>query len=498
MPNYKTFAVSLDMKAPTAQRNEWEVVEGDNGNIIEITLTDDGSPVDLTGCKVLAVFGLPTGQTVEQDTDEGSVTIGGDDNNIITIALRTGSFSPGRSSSGLMKCEIQVYSGELQDVLVTSAQFTFRCRRAIINPETVEATDDYPILVELIQQVQQLIAREQSDWNEEDPDDQRYIRNKPGNATADTLGLVKLSSDVDSESETKAATPAAVKTAYDLAAEALETMHSENLLDNWYFLNPVNQRGLTTYSAAGYAIDRWRIGSQISIGLSSGGLTATNDPNQQGALMQRFEKGRIAPGTVLTMSILFSDGTLRSGTAEVPAADSVHFFWDFNKISALFSTVSSGYDSLQISFYEARTVVAVKLEIGDHQTLAITDGSTWKLREIPNFYDQLARCQYYFYRLATNTAQEGIANCFAYGNQDAYGIMSFPVMRAAPTVTMNNTFKLGGNPTKEVSSVSVRYVPHRHILTMDLHANSGGLTSGNWYTLRSDDDSASIDFSAEL
>lgn len=247
----KIFKVSLDMKAPTAQRNEWEVVEGDNGNIIEITLTDDGEPVDLSGCKVLAVFGLPTGQTVEQDTEDAyvilsdygiavtgtpdaddtititvasgicsasvsgtgisaatvdgdvfltkfpddgtyvfkyvtawqygdnSVTIGGTDHNEITIALKTGSFSPGKSSSGLMKCEIQVYSGAQQDVLITSAQFTFRCRRAIINDQTIEATNDYPVLVELIHEVQQLRIVNQSDWDEADPTDPAYIRNKP-------------------------------------------------------------------------------------------------------------------------------------------------------------------------------------------------------------------------------------------------------------------------------------------------------------------------------
>ena len=175
----KTFKVSLDMKQPTAQRQEWEVVEKDNGNIIEITLMDDGSPVDLTDCKVLAVFGLPTGQTVEQDTDEGSVTISGTDHNVITIALRTGRFSPGKSSSGLMKCEIQVYSGLDQNTLVTSAQFTFRCRRAIMNDETLPADNNYPILVELIEQIEAFTRTSQSDWDELDNTAPGYIRNKP-------------------------------------------------------------------------------------------------------------------------------------------------------------------------------------------------------------------------------------------------------------------------------------------------------------------------------
>lgn len=239
MAQKKTFRVSLDMKAPTAQRNEWEVVEGDNGNVLEITLTDDGEPVDLTGCLVLAVFGLPTGQTVEQDTDEGSVTIGGTDNNVITIALKTGSFSPGKSASGLMKCEIQVYSGISPDLtLITSAQFTFRCRRAIMNSETIQATDEYPVLVELIEQVQQLMVTNQSDWDETDPVDPAYIKNKPASMTpsahasthqiggTDALpaastsqaGLVQLYDGVDSTDTAKAATPNAVKTAYDEAA----------------------------------------------------------------------------------------------------------------------------------------------------------------------------------------------------------------------------------------------------------------------------------------
>jgi len=191
----KTFKVSLDMKAPTAQRNEWEVVEGDNGNEIEITLTDDGTPVDLQGCKVLAVFGLPTGQTVEQDTDEGSVTIGGTDHNVITIALKTGSFSPGKSSSGLMKCEIQVYSGDDLDVLVTSAQFTFRCRRAIINDETIAATDDYPILVELISEVEQIKNEWQADWTEADPTDHAYIKNKPATMPPSSHTHGKINND---------------------------------------------------------------------------------------------------------------------------------------------------------------------------------------------------------------------------------------------------------------------------------------------------------------
>ena len=32
-----------------------------------------------------------------------------------------------------------------------------------------------------------------------------------------------------------------------------------NLLDNWYFGNPVNQRGQTEYTGGGYTVDRWKL-----------------------------------------------------------------------------------------------------------------------------------------------------------------------------------------------------------------------------------------------
>ena len=147
----KTFPINLDMKRVTAQSTPISpLVVGDNGNIFEITLTDGGVPVDLTGCKVFAVFSRPDGQTVEQDTDGNGVTIGGEDNNVLTIDVRTGSYSDGKND-----CELQIYSGADFKTLVTSAQFNFDGRRGIVNDETVAAEERYPILVSLISQAEE-------------------------------------------------------------------------------------------------------------------------------------------------------------------------------------------------------------------------------------------------------------------------------------------------------------------------------------------------------
>ena len=147
----KTFPINLDLKRVTAQSTPISpLVVGDNGNIFEITLTDGGVPVNLTGCKVFAVFSRPDGQTVEQDTDGNGVTIGGDDNNVLTIDVRTGSYSDGKND-----CELQIYSGADYKTLVTSAQFNFDGRRGIVNDETVAAEERYPILVSMISQAEE-------------------------------------------------------------------------------------------------------------------------------------------------------------------------------------------------------------------------------------------------------------------------------------------------------------------------------------------------------
>lgn len=140
----KRFSVALDIKRSVSNR-AFEVVEGDNGNIIDVTLTDDGQPVDLSGCRVLAVFSKSNGTSSQDSAVEGGgVSV---DENRVSISLFIPSFAP-----GMVECELQVYSGTAQTTLVTSAKFNFKCRRGILNPDAVNATDEYPLLVGLIEQ----------------------------------------------------------------------------------------------------------------------------------------------------------------------------------------------------------------------------------------------------------------------------------------------------------------------------------------------------------
>ena len=68
-----------------------------------------------------------------------------------------------------------------------------------------------------------------------------------------------------------------------------------NLLDNWYFGNPVNQRNVSgTIDAVGYFLDRWKLVSG-SVTIGSNGITLN------GTIVQILET---AVGTDVTASAL--------------------------------------------------------------------------------------------------------------------------------------------------------------------------------------------------
>jgi len=145
----KRFRLSLDISRPVSNR-EFTLVEGDTGNELIISLVDDGEPVDLTGCRVLALFSKSDGTTVSQDsgTESNGVRLGGEARNEVSIELFASSFTP-----GMVECELQVYSGAALSTLVTSAKFNFRCRRGILNEDTIAAVPEYPLLSSLLSQV---------------------------------------------------------------------------------------------------------------------------------------------------------------------------------------------------------------------------------------------------------------------------------------------------------------------------------------------------------
>lgn len=217
----------------------------------------------------------------------------------------------------------------------------------------------------------------------------------------------------------------------NLTAEELDSLKSRwysnpNLLDNWYFGNPVNQRGQTSWTNPSnwqYSIDRWQITPSSVIALVDGGITITAD------FHQGLEKGRLEFGRTYTFSVLSSDGRLGKHTFVLTSDPNINVSFGFG----YFVCYLSGGNVWFRIYGDGSTYKAAKLELGSQQTLAHQDANgNWVLNEIPDYGEQLRRCQRYFQVLKSGRGaglQVNSAKC--------YVPISLPVpLRTNPTVSI--------------------------------------------------------------
>lgn len=236
--------------------------------------------------------------------------------------------------------------------------------------------------------------------------------------------------------------------------EALATMCNPNLLDNWYFGKPVNQKGQTEWLSSASVnvpcVDRWNWWGQYEAGstlkLLGDGLQLIGKPEATGlyqAISQKIEKDRVPVGATVTLSalvkaeadanILLSIGAQSYQGVSVPANT-----WTL--VAAVFNvpSVEQTYDiSIQRNTAGATfTVKAVKLELGSQQTLAHKEDGVWVLNEIPKLGDQLAACQRYQYPLCCGNSFAAIGYGFAQSESQArIFVPTGQTMRATPAVT---------------------------------------------------------------
>lgn len=190
-----------------------------------------------------------------------------------------------------------------------------------------------------------------------------------------------------------------------------------NLLDNWYFGNPVNQRGQTSYTGGEYGIDRW---------YSTGVCLIENDGLAiRDSILEKIQNPEKLNGLTITFSVLGANGKLYTGTRVFNGANDVVFYeLDSDGIQLLFNTYWDGFQI--IGNFKPK---AAKLELGTQQTLAHQENGKWVLNEIPKFGDQLAECQRYYQVYTTEAARP------------ANALDCRPVMRTDP---VQSTVSVGG------------------------------------------------------
>lgn len=165
---------------------------------------------------------------------------------------------------------------------------------------------------------------------------------------------------------------------------------NDNLLDNWYLADPINQRGQNVYTTTGFTIDRW-------FGFSDGETypmrvevtkTGLYFPNSNNGINQQFEP---ALDTKITYTFSFMEDTGEVYSSKIVPEEYIAlngtFFGLFYQGMSLFFKPASG-----------KKFIAVKLELGPVQTLAHKDASgTWVLNDPPpNKALELAKCQRYY------------------------------------------------------------------------------------------------------
>ncbi len=239
----------------------------------------------------------------------------------------------------------------------------------------------------------------------------------------DNVGLAHFYAGLKERFATKAAATqaaaglmaAADKDKLDGIAAGANLAPNQNLLDNWDFRNPVNQRGVSTFTLNQHGLDRWRLFSG-TCAVGSGYITLNG---HMGQMIESSPSAWPFNGRPCTLSVMLADGTVKSVTLMPSATADIQGIVD-----GITSRMQNGsaWKVFSIITSSATQIAAVKLEAGTVSTLA---------QDAPMDYaTALAKCQRYFYRYTGRYFVGKWNDVYNYAN------FSFPTtMRVAPAIS---------------------------------------------------------------
>jgi len=245
-----------------------------------------------------------------------------------------------------------------------------------------------------------------------------HIKNKenPHSVTKEQVGL----GNVDNTTDADKPISTAVQNALNGKQDKLSYVSNDNLLDNCYFVDPINQRGKTEYTGNGYAIDRFIIFNTILSLQSDGIVLSRSTDGVRADFVQRLDFTNIS--VPFTLSALVDDCTAASDANAyaffIAGYDTPIFFVKPGLHSKTFTKPISGIQTIYSSINPSggsMKLRAAKLELGSHQTLAHQDeNGSWVLNDPPpNKAIELAKYYRYFRKVSgvfNGTAVDGFLN----------------------------------------------------------------------------------------
>lgn len=227
----------------------------------------------------------------------------------------------------------------------------------------------------------------------------------------------------------------------------------ENLFNNWYFIGggsqlgagifPINQRGQTSYTVAGYGIDRWRCERTThTLTIQSDCIHWERVTN--GSFNPRYyQPVKFRSGEVYTFSILYRT-TFRklretlTATLLPEASD-----WTLYTKTATVSVASADIGIQDISYNQGLDdtgkyveIKAMKLEVGTRQTLAHQENGAWVLNDIPNYEAEMIKCQPFLTTLSRYSAWRATSLS---ANEIWFYVTVPSTMRSATPTLVNGT-----------------------------------------------------------
>lgn len=219
-----------------------------------------------------------------------------------------------------------------------------------------------------------------------------------------------------------------------------------NLLRNGTFADGciVNQRGKTSYAGTGYGVDMWyTTGATLSVDVTAEGVKLyKNAASANPAWAQALETDA-AVGQTVTVSMLYK-GNGEGASLRVAQSGGIVTLSnvsDWTLVQKTFALEKWSVGTLQdraivaIQCFENMEanqglyIKAIKLELGEQQTLAHQENGAWVLNELPDYGGELLRCQRYYQVYTTAAARP------------AKALDCRPVMRTDPA---QSTVSVGG------------------------------------------------------
>lgn len=282
-------------------------------------------------------------------------------------------------------------------------------------------------------------------------------------------------------------------------ADTIDGLHANEIASNPNLLiNPdfaINQRGLTSYSSAGYTVDGWKINSNTKLTVNDGFVTFENTTEKATAtLYQIVENPAAFSGKTVTLSF---DYDLKTEGAFTTIQALANGSW-IPSPPVQFTNTGRSIESTVITLPENLTDLRLVLVIHgtDSAPLAAVDiyGAKLELGSIATPIipadpaTELAKCQRYLTVYRGNSVRifGGVAISESY--QNIY--IQTPVsMRVVPSVSFSNMVLVldkDGKTTRNISSTTVACsyaTSTNHIKIRCTFDNNNKLTIGETYSL---------------